>query len=112
MKELIMLYLIGGLICSGIIIIWNFSYISIHLLGRFYKNKEIDSVDDLADCIAEKHPTFSEFIFCPLCVGFWLCAVVASLIFYLNNLSVWFIPACAFSWPLMIFFFFKYFDNE
>ena len=111
MTELIVLYIIGGLVSSGIIIIWNFSYISIHLLGGFFKGRDIEDVDQLASCIAEKYPTLSEFLFCPLCLGFWVSILIACLMVDVNNLNPWFIPSCGFSWPLMIFFFFKYFDE-
>lgn len=101
----------GALISSGIIILWNFSYISVHLLSRFYKDRDIDGIEELADAIAEKHPTLSELLFCPLCLGFWVSIGAATAITLLNELSYWFIPCSGFSWPLFIFLFYKHFDD-
>lgn len=112
MTELIIYYILGALISSCIIIIWNFSGISIHLFSRFYKDQEIITVIDMGDAIAEKHPTLSEFLYCPLCLGFWVSAGVAALFYYFNSLNLLFIPCCAFSWPLIIFIFFKTLDQK
>ena len=112
MSELIIYYLLGALVASGAIVVWNFSYISLHFLSWIYKDKEIDSIEDLADAIGEKHETLSELLFCPLCLGFWVSLTIASTMAVLNNFSYWFIPCCGFSWPLFIFFFYKYFDKN
>lgn len=112
LTNLIILYVIGMLASSGFIIIWNFSFISIHLLSWIYKDKDIVTVDDLAEAIAEKHPTLSELLFCPVCLGFWVSLLVSSLMFYLNNTSAWFIPLCGFSWPLFIFLFYKHIEKS
>lgn len=111
MTELILYYIAGMLTSSGVIIIWNFSTIAIHLLSWMYKNKTITTVDDLADAIAEKHPNISELLFCPICLGFWVSLAVAASFYYVNNLSYWFIPICGFSWPLFIFTAYKYLDE-
>lgn len=112
MIDLVIYYILGSLISSCIIIIWNFSGISIHLLSRFYKDKIIVTVLDMGDAIAEKHPTISELLYCPLCLGFWVSGLIASLFYYFNNLNWLFIPCCAFSWPLIIFIFFKLLDER
>ena len=109
--NLALLYISGMLTASGIIIIWNFSFISIHLLSWMYKDADIITVDDLAEAIAEKHPNISELLFCPICLGFWVSLAISSLMFYINSTSPWFIPICAFSWPLFIFLFYKYIEK-
>jgi hypothetical protein len=113
MNELIIIYyLLGALVASGLITVWNFSYISVHLLSWIYKDHEIDSVEDLADAIGEKHPTLSELLFCPICLGFWVSLSIATIITLLNNFSYWFIPSAGFSWPVFILFFYKYFSKD
>lgn len=106
----ILFFICGGLVSSGIITIWNFSYISIHTLGWLYKNENFDQIDDLALRIAQKHPKISELLFCPLCLGFWVSIATAIIITYFNNFNYWFIPICAFSWPIFIFYFYKKFE--
>lgn len=111
-NEYIYLYVTGLLFCSGVITIWNFSFISIHLLSWLYKDKSIITIDELAEAISEKNPKISELIFCPLCLGFWLSLSTATLIFYLNKLSLWFIPVCAFSWPIFILLLYKHIEKS
>jgi len=112
MEEYILYYIAGALTSSGLIIIWNFSTIAIHLLSWMYKDLDIVTVDDLADAISEKHPNISELLFCPICLGFWVSLIVSSLFYYINSLSYWFIPLCGFSWPLLIFMFYKHLDKD
>ena len=112
MIDLIFYYLTGAMMVSGIIIIWNFSTISIHALSWLYKDREIITIDDMADAIAEKHPNISELLYCPLCLGFWVSLISACAIYYINSLTYWFIPVCAFSWPLIIFIFYKILDSK
>ena len=112
MSDLIIMYLAGMLTASGAIIIWNFSYISLHFLSFLFKDKDLVTVDDLADAIAENHPTLSELLFCPVCLGFWLSLGISSIICYLNNFNYWFIPICGFSWPLFIFLFYKHIESK
>lgn len=106
----ILFFIMGGLLSSGIITIWNFSFISIHAIGWIYKDENFDTIDDLALRISQKHPKLSELLFCPLCLGFWLSIFLSILITYLNDFSLWYIPICAFSWPVFIFYFFKKFE--
>jgi len=112
MIELIVLYTAGMLVSSGMIIIWNFSFISVHFLGWMFKGKDIITVEDLADAIAEKNPNLSELLFCPICLGFWLSLLIAALMWYINSTSLWFIPICGFSWPLFIFLFYKHIEKS
>lgn len=111
-QDPILLYIMGMLVSSGAITIWNFSFISVHLLSWIYKDKDIVTVDDLAEAIAEKHPNLSELLFCPICLGFWLSLAVASIIFLQCQTSPWFIPVCGFSWPLFIFLFYKHIEKQ
>ena len=111
-ENTVLLYVIGMLVSSGIIIIWNFSFISVHLIGWIFKNKDIVTVDDLAEAISENHPNLSELLFCPVCLGFWLSIGISTLICQINQTSYWFIPACAFSWPLFIFLFYKHIEKS
>lgn len=108
----ILLYSSGLLFCSGLIIIWNFSSISIHLLSWIYKNQSIITIDELAEAISEKNPKISELLFCPLCLGFWVSVATSTLIFYLNNISYWFIPIASFSWPLFILLIYKHIEKS
>lgn len=106
------LYVIGLFFVCGIIVIWNFSFISVHLLSWIYKEKIIITVDDLAEAISENHPKISELIFCPLCLGFWLSVATSFLIYYVNNLSLFFIPVCAFSWPTFTLLLYKHIEKS
>ena len=112
METQVLYYITGLLTASGIIIIWNFSTISIHFLSWMYKDRKIITVEDLGDAIAEKHPNIAELLYCPLCLGFWVSMALASAFWYLNDLSPWFIPICGFSWPLFIFLFYKHLDKQ
>jgi hypothetical protein len=112
MIELILFYITGMLVSSGIIVIWNFSSISIHLLGWIYKDVAIITLDDLADAIAEKHANISELLYCPICLGFWISVGTSSAFYYINSLNLWFIPISSFSWPLFIFMFYKLLNNN
>lgn len=112
MQELIFYYTAGMLVSSGIIIIWNFSTISIHALGWIYKDRDITTIYDLGDAIAEKHPNISELLYCPICLGFWTSIITASVFCYVNSLTYFFIPVCGFSWPLFIYLFYNYFNNH
>lgn len=112
MIESIYYYITGLLFTSGVIIIWNFSSISIHLLSWLYKDKFIVTIDDLFDAISEKHPNIAELLFCPMCLGFWLSLATSAVIFKVNQTSPWFIPVSAFSWPLFIFITYKLLDKK
>ena len=50
---------------------------------------------------------FSELLTCPLCLGTWIAAMVATIIIILNGLTWWFLPVALFSWPLIAFFIYK-----
>jgi len=106
----IIFFIVGGLMSSGIITIWNFSYISIHLIGWIYKEEHFDEIDDLAFRISQKHPKLSELLFCPLCLGFWVSLTIAISITYIHSFSYWYVPICAASWPILIFYFYKKFE--
>lgn len=109
-KEIIF-FILGGLMTSGLITIWNFSFISIHLLGVFFPNEEFDDIDDLALRIAQKYPKISELLFCPLCLGFWISIAVSAALTFLNNFNPMYIICCALSWPVFIFYFYKKFES-
>jgi len=108
MSDLIIYYIFGGLTSAGIITIWNFSSISIHLLSWIYKDQDIDTIDEMADAISDKHPNISELLYCPTCLGFWVSILVATAITLINNLTYWFISS-AISWSLIILISYYYF---
>lgn len=101
MTDLIIYYIFGALTSAGIITIWNFSSISIHLLSWIYKDQDIDTIDEMADAISDKHPKISELLYCPTCLGFWISASVATAITLVNGLTYWFISS-AISWSVII----------
>jgi hypothetical protein len=101
MTDLIIYYIFGALTSAGIITIWNFSSISIHLLSWLYKDQEIETIDEMADAISDKHPNISELLYCPTCLGFWVSIITATTITLINDLSYWFI-ASSISWAVPI----------
>jgi len=111
LTEQIVFFILGGLMASGIITIWNFSFISIHLIGLFYPNEDFDDIDELALRIAQKHPKFSELLFCPLCLGFWVSIIVSSAITYFQNFNPLYILCCICSWPILIYYFYHKFEK-
>lgn len=103
----IILYFIGAAISCCLINIWLFTNIALHIgsfLRLIKKEDEIDSRFDLQLWIENKSAILGELLHCPFCLGFWVSLAVSYIIFYLNNLSLWFILSSAFSWPLLIYF--------
>lgn len=113
MTNLIILYLFGALISTGILVIWNYTFIRLHLFKRFLRNKEVETIEEFDDAVAnEISPNLSELISCPLCLGFWTSLLVSLMIYWLNNLSIGFVVGSSFSWPLFILLFHYFFDKE
>lgn len=115
MKDLIVYYALGALISCGWITIWFNTLIALHffqILGLIKKSDEIFTWEDWELWLEEKNAFFGELLTCPLCFGFWVSILVASVITYVNELTYYFIPSAAFSWPLFIFIFYKLFNSN
>lgn len=112
MTNLVILYIFGALISTGVVVIWNYTFIRIHLLGWLFPDTDLETIEDFDDAVGENHPKIAELISCPLCLGFWVSAWVALLIASSNELTFGFIIGSAFSWPLFILLSHYFFDKN
>ena len=115
MKEYIIYYILGSLICCGWITIWFNTLIGLHLFqffGFVKKEDELFTWEDWELWLEGKSSFFGELLTCPLCFGFWVSVFVSSVITYMNDFSYSFIISCGFSWPLFIFISYKYLTDN
>jgi hypothetical protein len=108
MIDLLIFYVLGILIVSSFLTIWFETTIVVHIskLLRISKD-DIFTFDEWSDDLLARAPFFGELFSCPLCLGFWVSVVTASCIQTINDLTLWFIPACSLSWSVIVFLFFK-----
>jgi len=109
--DLVILYIFGALISTGIMVIWNYTFIRIHLFGWIFKDKDIVTIEEFDDEVEERSPKLAELISCPLCLGFWVSVLVATTITLINQIHTGFIVGSAFSWPTLILLTHYFFDN-
>ena len=125
--NLIEAYIAGALITSCWIVIWFVTNLPLHVwsLLRLMPEEDENWPDDDANLDLEiengvpetwedwetlaytQNKFFSELLTCPLCLGTWIAAMVATIIIILNGLTWWFLPVALFSWPLIAFFIYK-----
>jgi|TARA_R110000824_G_scaffold387111_1_gene582275 hypothetical protein len=106
MTDLIIFYILGVFISSSWICTWFFSNFPVHLFkmtGIIRKKHEVFTWEDWSAWMSKKNEYIGELTSCPICFGFWTSAVVSTILFYINNLTPFFILASAFSWPLFIY---------
>ena len=106
--EYVILYILGVLGSSSIILIWFETTIAVHIFKALRISKDdIFTFDEWSDDMLLRFPFFGELLSCPLCLSFWTSIFVSTCIVKINEISLWFLPACAVSWPILIFMFFK-----
>lgn len=106
----IFFYVLGILISISIIVFWFFTGLPLHLTRIVTLNRVNNKFTDWADWlnwVRMKSPLLAELFGCPICFGFWISLLVASIIVVVNSVSAWFIPSAALSWPAIIFVAFK-----
>ena len=102
--DTIFLYILGALINSWFICTWFFTSLPLHLFKPFIpKELEIYSWEDWSNWLMYKNTFIAELLGCPLCLGFWSSLCVGTLIAWVNDLSLGFIFAGWFSWPVLSF---------
>ena len=109
MKELILPYILGAFISSSWICTWFISDLPVHLFKGLRLIKEKDEVftwEEWSEWLSTKTEFFAALLSCPLCFGFWTSLFVSSAIWYVNDLTPYFILSSAFSWPLFIYYFY------
>ena len=114
-QDLIVAYFLGAALTSGLMTLWFFSNLPIHLFKLMRVVKEEDDVytwDDFQITISTKSSFWGELLSCPLCLGFWVSLAVAACIQQLCSFSIMFVPIGAFSWSTFIYFFYSKFSTE
>jgi hypothetical protein len=115
MTKLILYYVLGALMACGTLTIWFNTHLPLHLFKAILILKEEDEVftwDDWQLWLEEKNAFFGELLGCPLCSGFWVSVAISTAFMLIHELSPLFIPACALSWPLFIFFTYKHLSDD
>ena len=121
--SLIEYYVLGALITSNFIIIWFNTNLPLHVWSLLGLMRDIEDDLDVEDIPIEAGPPetwedweilaftqnkfFSELLTCPLCLGTWASAIVATTLTLINELTWWFLPTTIFSWPLFAFLLYK-----
>ena len=114
-------YFLGLSIASSCIIAWFFTTFPVHIWKIFFtfrKNKkirngevpeeeEIFTWEEWSDRMLIKSPFFGELLSCPICLSFWTSLSVAGVLVLINDITPWFMLACMFSWPSLIYFMYK-----
>jgi len=104
----LVLYVLGLFMASSSILIWFETTIAVHIFKTLKISKDdIFTFDEWSDDMLIRFPFFGELLSCPLCLSVWVSIFVSTCIAQINELSLWFIPSCAASWPILIFIFFK-----
>jgi hypothetical protein len=111
MIDIVILYILGALItCSLLILRFNTSIV-IHILELFcILDKDAYHVmSDLDEALENKYLArrwpmclIPELWTCCLCLSFWTGGLVSLIIALAAGLSLWFIPACMFSWIFFV----------
>jgi hypothetical protein len=108
--SILLFYALGCLISITFIVAWFFTSFPLHLtkLISFGKTKgAFNNWAEWLNWIRSKSEIVAELFGCPVCFGFWISLLVASIITIVNGLSLWFIPSAALSWPAIVFSAFK-----
>ncbi len=109
--DLVILYIFGALISTGIMVIWNYTFIRVHIFGGLLGVKKDSTIEEFDDAVDEFNPKLAELISCPLCLGFWVSFFVASILYVVNQFHPGLIIGFALSWPLFILAAHYFFDN-
>ena len=115
MNTYIIYYILGALMACGTLTIWFNTHLPLHIFKATFLLKKEDEVftwEDWQLWLEDKSSFFGELLSCPLCSGFWVSVIISSTLAIMNELSLFFIPASALSWPVFILFTYKFFRNE
>lgn len=104
---LITLFILGVLISSSCIVIWFETNLAADVFKTLkISNSNIYTFDEWSNDMIARFPFFGELLSCPLCLSVWTSCTVSAILTLVNELSWWFVPACTFSWPIIIFMFY------
>jgi hypothetical protein len=109
-RSLLVFYLLGYLVSTTLIVAWFFTSFPLHLtrLVTFGQLEHSTATwGDWLTWVRSHSATAAELLGCPICLGFWISLLVASIVARVNGLTMWFIPSAALSWPALIFGAFK-----
>ena len=115
MNELFTFYLLGLLSVSNLIVIWKFTNISVHFINFWFfltrqKDKEIYTLEDFEKHMCIYWGWLGELLICPLCLSTHLSWIISLIIVFINDLTLFFIPSCMFTWPLFSYIFYYIFS--
>lgn len=103
--DIILFYFLGALITSSVIVTWFGTTLAVHISKKLrLLNSDLDiyTWEEWSDYMLIRYPFFGELLSCPLCLGFWVSLVVATILSAINPVvGYWFIAASGFSWPLI-----------
>jgi hypothetical protein len=108
MSDLILLYFLGALIVSNLIVIWNLTNLPIHFYDiKNFLNKDKEEIytrEDWDTHVALNGGILGELIMCPLCLATHLSWIVGLIIYLITKCDPLIILSGAFSWPLFSYF--------
>jgi len=111
MIETIINYIIGALVVSNCIVVWNITELPVHfydILNLFNKNKDkLYTREDWEQYISLNCGILGELIMCPLCLATHLSWITGLIIHLITDCSAWIILYGAFSWPMISYYFYK-----
>jgi hypothetical protein len=128
MTEKLILYFLGAIICSNIIIIWQntsipvkifkmINFISFNILFKNIKNHVITR-EDWEKYIIVNYGSLGELFTCPLCLATHASWLTYLILFFLSNQIIIFDKSfclnffiCTFTWPMISNFFLYKLNN-
>jgi len=116
MTPLVLYYILGALIVSGIQTVWFCSNLPVHIFKLLRLIKEEDDVyswDEWQVWLTTRSSFFGELLSCTVCLSVWLSVIVSLTQTYLLELpQVWYIVSAALSWPAIAYTIYKFNRNE
>lgn len=109
-------YIVGALIVCGIQTLWFNSNLPIHVFKTIGMVKDEDDVhtwDEWQIWIVLRYALLGELLTCSVCSSFWLSVITACVQhFALGVGSIWYIAACALSWPAIALIQYRFCNGE
>ena len=100
MISLIFLYILGAIITSNIVAIWNLTNMPVYLTNLFFRTKFITR-DDWEKYLLINCGKFGELLLCPLCFSTHVSWMIYFLAYIFVEIPVWGFLPCMFSWPVI-----------
>jgi len=104
-------YILGAIIVSNLIVVWNLTELPVHfydIFNFFNKKKEkLYTRDEWEEHVSLNCGIMGELVMCPLCLATHLSWLVALAIYLISGTSPWIILYGTLSWPLFSYVFYK-----